>query len=181
MNPTGIRNPPNAVLGPHGPTPDANVRTSACNADTERDCAVFRQALQRGYASRIFSACHCPDADSTCALVHLCGYSVAVRSSTYAPRTPQKFRRLAISTSIRPPRCAAPSARSKSFPAQSNSYKAGPTARLYFVCLRDGTSCANERTDEVARNGALQGRLRPEVFLGAPCITPLKPSPIPWS
>jgi hypothetical protein len=30
--------------------------------------------------------------------------------------------------------------------------------------------CAYSKLDEVARNGAFQEGLRPEVFLGAPCI-----------
>ena len=34
--------------------------------------------------------------------------------------------------------------------------------------LRKGQPCAIGVTDEVARNGALQEELRPEVFLGAP-------------
>jgi hypothetical protein len=94
-----------------------------------------------------------------------------VRSFAYhAAGTTQKSTRLALSTSIRPQRCPAFRARSNSFPAQSNSYKAGQGTYLYFEWLRDGMLCAYQRPDEVARNGAFQRRLRPEVFLGAPCI-----------
>ena len=60
--------------------------------------------------------------------------------------------------------------RSKSFPAQSNYYKALRNSILYFEQLTDGTPCAYNKIDEVARNGAFQEGLRPEVFLGAPCI-----------
>jgi hypothetical protein len=36
--------------------------------------------------------------------------------------------------------------------------------------LENGTSDAYTKLDEVARNGVLQEELRPEVFLGTPCI-----------
>jgi hypothetical protein len=68
--------------------------------------------------------------------------------------------------------------RSKSFAPQSIYYNAVHSSDLYLEEVNIGIRFANTRTDEVARNGAFQGRLRPEVFLGAPCIkTVEKPSP----
>ena len=58
--------------------------------------------------------------------------------------------------------------RSKSFPALSNSYKAPHPRCLSFEWFTDGTPGAYQIPDEVARNGASQKELRPEVFLGAP-------------
>jgi len=48
-------------------------------------------------------------------------------------------------------------ARRKSFPAQSNSYKAIRRTCLYFEWVTAGTPGAYTRPDEVARNGAFQG------------------------
>jgi len=47
----------------------------------------------------------------------------------------------------------------------SISYNVKAPPVLHFEWITDGTRCALEKPDEVARNGAFQGRLRPEVFL----------------
>lgn len=46
--------------------------------------------------------------------------------------------------------------RGKSFPPQSNSYKAVTVENMCFEWLTDGKPCALVKPDEVARNGAFQ-------------------------
>ncbi len=43
-NPSEIRNPPNEVLGPHGPKPDANVSANA-TIPTPKDIAPYLAKL----------------------------------------------------------------------------------------------------------------------------------------
>ena len=58
--------------------------------------------------------------------------------------------------------------RRKSFPPQSNSYRVKGPSGLCFEGFADGTLGALARTDEVARNGALQRITSARGFLGRP-------------
>ncbi len=58
--------------------------------------------------------------------------------------------------------------RSKSFPLESNYYKAASPQFRVLSSLRTARCVHYGKADEVARNGALQEALRPEVFLDAP-------------
>jgi hypothetical protein len=79
-----------------------------------------------------------------------------------------KFQALALSTTLRPLQCLPSHARSKSFPAESNSYKRRRGASLYFEEVTYGTPDANTST---RRSGAQRGaprRTSARGFLGRP-------------
>jgi hypothetical protein len=155
-NPSEIRNPPNAVLGPQGPKPDANVSANA-TTPIPNDAAPYLAKPFNAVILAEVSPRATPYSDRSSSRDHvgLCAthdkvFNLRVRAQRI-DRTPDHFHKHSA------PLLPASRARSKSFPAQSNSYKAVTARHLYFEQLTDGTPDAYNRPDEVARNGAFQG------------------------
>ena len=127
----------------------------------------------------------CPNTNAITRILDHCHACVSLlRYSPYEPRDYGEIHaHLFLSTLLRPPLCLGCACRSNSFPALSNSYKAPHPHGLYFEWVTDGTPGAYQMPDEVARNGASQKELRPEVFLGAPLhlVCGIDPPPLPYA